>query len=179
MPGKKAGGANIVDTKNVEAIQENVDLMDDDIDFNYSCTQLEDFLKSQNHMKNTNVQSSQLLNTFLSSYSKMRSTNFKESIIQGVANSRVEMKPIAELEQSESETNTVKDQEDSEEDLGRSGEDIDLNKVDVKSSASSVKKSKPILSQEEVKKAQGEVKPSQTIQLDVNTKQGFKEIMRF
>lgn len=102
--------------------------MDDDIDFNYSCTQLEDFLKSQNHMKNTNVQSSQLLNTFLSSYSKMRSTNFKESQIGvGATNSRVEMKPIAELEQSESETNTVKDQEDSEEDLGRSGEDIDLN----------------------------------------------------
>lgn len=52
---------------------------DDEIDFDYSQTHLEDFLKSQGHntlIKNSN----QLLNTFLSSYSKMKSgTSFRDS----------------------------------------------------------------------------------------------------
>ena len=49
---------------------------EEDIDFDYSQTHLEDFLKSQNRntlLKNSNVHSTQLLNTFLSSYSKMKS----------------------------------------------------------------------------------------------------------
>lgn len=60
-------------------------MTDDDIDFDYSQTHLEDFLRSQNHntlLKNSNVASTQLLNTFLSSYNKMRSgtgKSFRES----------------------------------------------------------------------------------------------------
>ena len=47
-----------------------------DIDLDYSQTHLDDFLKSQtasSMMKGTNVQSGQLLNSFLSTYNKARS----------------------------------------------------------------------------------------------------------
>lgn len=62
--------------------------MEEDIDFDYSQTHLEDFLKSQNRntlLKNSNVHSTQLLNTFLSSYSKMKSgTNMSFKGLTGV-----------------------------------------------------------------------------------------------
>ncbi len=45
--------------------------VDDDIDFDYSQSHLDDFLRT--HAQKNNIQSSQLMNTFLSSYSKMKS----------------------------------------------------------------------------------------------------------
>ena len=44
---------------------------DDDIDFDYSQSHLDDFLRT--HAQKNNIQSSQLMNTFLSSYSKIKS----------------------------------------------------------------------------------------------------------
>ena len=49
---------------------------DMDLDLDYSQTHLDDFLKSQTSssmMKGTNIQSGQLLNSFLSTYNKARS----------------------------------------------------------------------------------------------------------
>ena len=48
---------------------------DDDLDLDYSQTHLDDFLKSNmssSMMKGTNIQSGQLLNSFLSTYNKMK-----------------------------------------------------------------------------------------------------------
>jgi len=128
---------------------------DDEIDFDYSQTHLDDFLKSQtqnNLFKNSNVQSTQLLNTFLSSYNKMKSGQSFRNSLNKVDVSQSKMNPIIEkFEQSESEAQSKKAPEEDEfdEDLGRSGEKIDLNQVEV-SSKNSAKKSKPILSQEQV-----------------------------
>jgi len=59
--------------------QENDDddlgMDDDDLDLDYSQTHLDDFLKSNmssSMMKGTNIQSGQLLNSFLSTYNKMK-----------------------------------------------------------------------------------------------------------
>lgn len=52
-------------------------LNDDDLDLAYSQTHLDDFLRSQTSttmMKGTNIQSGQLLNSFLSTYNKMKSS---------------------------------------------------------------------------------------------------------
>ena len=48
---------------------------EDDLDLDYSQTHLDDFLKSQTNstMKGTNVQSGQLLTSFLSTYKQARS----------------------------------------------------------------------------------------------------------
>jgi len=166
---------------------------DDEIDFDYSQTHLEDFLKSQTGntlLKGTNIQSSQLMNTFLSSYSKMKSgVSFRESNLNiGKITTLGGMNPIDEkLEQSESEKSETKtqkiDQSDSEDDaFGRSGEHIDLGQVEVKSGKSPSKSGKPLLSQQEVaqaRKPQEEAKKLQNMHIDVKTKQGFKDLLRF
>lgn len=51
---------------------------EEDFDLDYSQTQLDDFLKSNmssSMMKGTNIQSGQLLNSFLSTYNKMKGSN--------------------------------------------------------------------------------------------------------
>ena len=142
--------------------QEGIEV-DDDIDFDYSQTHLEDFLKSQNNntlIKNSNVQSSQLMNTFLSSYSKMRSNTFRDSQNPQITSKNIlgaskQIIPIDEnLEQSESEKSEARskrlvdnESDGSEDGFGRSGENIDLALVEVKSTHSPSKIQKPILSQ--------------------------------
>eukprot|EP00347_Sterkiella_histriomuscorum_P022347 403330799 len=187
---------------NLEGMEGNGD---EDIDFDYSQTHLEDFLKSHmgQNTKNSNIQSSQLLNTFLSSYSKMKSgvgASFRDSHqLQNMLTSKnnfgaggSKMNPIDEkLEDSEhSETRTKRlEPSDSEEEdgFGRSQEHIDLAQVEVKSSKSPNKQQKPILSQREVddikkkqqKEEEAKNKKSNEIKIDVKTKQGFKDLMRF
>jgi len=53
--------------------------------------------------------------------------------------------------------------------------------VDVKSSKSPTKQHKPILSKAEVEKARGESqeKKAEVMQIDVKTKKGFKDLLRF
>lgn len=96
------------------------------------------------------------MNTFLSSYSKMKSGSNKESARQPPRqHGSVSMNPIAELDVSDSETKTAHKEEESEEEeaFGRSdGEGIDLAKV--------------------------EVTPKR-LQIDVASKEGFKEMLRF
>ena len=51
---------------------------DSDLDLDYSQTHLEDFLKSQTSsslMKGSNIQSGQLLNSFITTYNKMKGSS--------------------------------------------------------------------------------------------------------
>ena len=56
---------------------------DDEFDLDYSQTHLDDFLKSHTSstLKGTNIQSGQLLNSFLSTYNKLKGTG--ASSLQG------------------------------------------------------------------------------------------------
>lgn len=60
----------------IDDIDQDDDGASEDFDLDYSQTHLEDFLKSQTSnslMKGSNIQSGQLLNSFLSTYNKMKS----------------------------------------------------------------------------------------------------------
>lgn len=60
-----------------ENVDEDFEDEECDLDLNYSQTHLEDFLKSQTSsslMKGSNIQSGQLLNSFLSTYNKLKGT---------------------------------------------------------------------------------------------------------
>ena len=132
--------------------EEEEDLQEMDIDLDYSQTHLDDFLKSQTSssmMKGTNIQSGQLLNSFLSTYNKARSgsgTGLSGGTGTGVDQSAAlvakakdpAMKPIEEKEGDEQSHTTEKrkDDSDSDEDLGRTNEVIELEHVSVKSKAS-------------------------------------------
>ena len=95
------------------------------------------------------------------------------------------IQPIAEKgEKEESErsdsqqiTKSKIPRKDSEDDLGRSGEQIDLKEVEVASKGKRTP-SKPILSKEEVEKVK-QASQKNELQVDVRTKQGFKELLRF
>ena len=65
---------------------DDADVDDDDLDLDYSQTHLDDFLKSHNSstmMKGTNIQSGQLLNSFLSTYNKMKGSGTGLSSLNG------------------------------------------------------------------------------------------------
>lgn len=138
---------------------------DDDLDLDYSQTHLDDFLKSQTSssmMKGSNIQSGQLLNSFLSTYNKMKGSGTGISSLQGTGidasqnnlgtrkGSSVAVVPAQEVirenaEDEESRTTEQKDineigegaadSDDDDEELGRSEEGIDLNNVSVKTSS--------------------------------------------
>ena len=145
----------------------------EDIDLDYSQTHLEDFLKSQttsSMMKGSNIQSGQLLNSFLSTYNKMKSgtgatqlsgtgENQKQSKLGGRKTSSQAMNAIQERpNDSESQTTEKKEQEDSEdEDFGRGNEVIELEKVSVTSSVKSQVKQKAIITEEEAKQIQSKM----------------------
>ena len=133
--------------KEAKAEANNEDDMDLDLD--YSQTHLDDFLKSQTNstMKGTNVQSGQLLTSFLSTYKQARSgsgTGLTGSAMDQ-SNAMVAkakdpaMNPIQEREGDEqSYTSEKKGKDsDSDEDLGRTNEVIELENVSVKSKPSS------------------------------------------
>ena len=103
-------------------------------------------------MKGTNIQSGQLLNSFLSTYNKMKSSGTGLSSMQVTGggdasmnnlgtrkNSSAVVPPevIKENDDEESGTTEQKDMNeiDSDEELGRSEEGIDLNNVSVKTSS--------------------------------------------
>ena len=182
-----------------------------DLDLDYSQTHLDDFLKSQTNssmMKGTNVQSGQLLTSFLSTYNKARSgtgssltgtgTGVDQSAALVAKAKDQNMNPIEEKEgDQESHTTEKKDAEsDSDEDLGRTNEVIELDHVSVKSKPSE-KQQKAILSPEDVSKIKAqaaadeqaekaalakklkEQEEQQSIKLNMRTQQGLKEAIRF
>ena len=115
-------------------------------------------------MKGTNIQSGQLLNSFLSTYNKARSGT--GSSLAGTGTGGIDqsaalvakakdpaMKPIEEREGDQESHTTEKKGEnsDSDEDLGRTNEVIELEHVSVKSKPSE-KQQKAILSPEDVSK---------------------------
>ena len=134
---------------------------DDELDLDYSQTHLDDFLKSQTSstmMKGSNIQSGQLLNSFLSTYNKMKGSGTGLSSFQVTgdaslnnlgtrknSSAAVPQEVIKEnVEDEESRTTEQKDinEIDSDEELGRSEEGIDLNNVSVKTSVKSSQSAK-------------------------------------
>ena len=66
------------DADDVDNLDDDDKADEEDFDLDYSQTQLDDFLKSNmssSMMKGTNIQSGQLLNSFLSTYNKMKGSN--------------------------------------------------------------------------------------------------------
>jgi hypothetical protein len=119
-------------------------------------------------LKGTNIQSGQLLNSFLTTYNKMKSgtgasLNGMTGTGEGANKSRLEttkpMEGIAE-KPDEGESQTNEQQRDSDysddEDMDRGNEVIDLDKVSVTSSVikNHEKAKKAIISQDEAKKLQ-------------------------
>ena len=113
-------------------------------------------------MKGTNIQSGQLLNSFLSTYNKARSGT--GSSLAGTGTAGIDqsaalvakakdpaMKPIEEREGDQESHTTEKKDSDSDEDLGRTNEVIELEHVSVKSKPSE-KQQKAILSPDDVSK---------------------------
>ena len=144
---------------------DDADVDDDDLDLDYSQTHLDDFLKSHNSstmMKGTNIQSGQLLNSFLSTYNKMKGSGTGLSSLNGTVDQsnnlgakRNSQAPPAEVireNDEESIATDKKEDDDSDEELGRSEDEINLEKVSVKRGSARSTKSKAILSPEEVKK---------------------------
>ena len=91
-------------------IPKGVTVADDDenIDFDYSQSHLEDFLKSQTAntlLKGSNVQSSQLINTFLTSYNKMKTGGATKSFktMTNAMAGKDQMLAIEEKAESETE----------------------------------------------------------------------------
>ena len=132
--------------------EDEEELHEMDTDLDYSQTHLDDFLKSQTSsslMKGTNIQSGQLLNSFLSTYNKARSgsgtgvsggtgTGIDQSAALVAKAKDPAMNPIEEKEGDEQSHTTEKkeDDSDSDEELGRTDEVIELDQVSVKSKAS-------------------------------------------
>ncbi len=96
-------------------------------------------------MKGTNIQSGQLLNSFLSTYNKMKGTNSLQGTVDqtgtNLGTRKNSAQPPAEVikeNDEESIATEKKDDEeiDSDEELGRSEEHINLEQVSVKSSTS-------------------------------------------
>lgn len=156
----------------VEGAVEAENMDEDDLDLDYSQTHLDDFLKSHTSstmLKGSNIQSGQLLNSFLSTYNKMKSGTGLSSL-QGTGGdnqnnlgqrkgSQAPPEMIRENDDESIATEKKDDDldDDSEEELGRSDCEINLEQVSVKSIKSSASaKQRAILSPEEVKKIQDE-----------------------
>ena len=147
------------------AVEDGLENMDDeDLDLDYSQTHLDDFLKSQTSsslLKGSNIQSGQLLNSFLSTYNKMKGSGTGLSSLQGTVDQanhlgqRKSSQPPEVIRENDEESIATEkkdpDEIDSDEELGRSEDEINLDNVSVKSS-SSVKHPRPILKPEEVQK---------------------------
>lgn len=115
-----------------------------DIDLDYSQTHLEDFLKSQTQsqlLKGSQVQTGQLLNSFITTYNKMTRgpTTLKHT-------TKVDVEQIEEENVSEH----LSEEDEDFDDFGRSEDRLDLENVEVGSSPK--KQAKPIISQEEAQK---------------------------
>ena len=167
---------------------------EDEFELDYSQTHLDDFLKSQAssaQMKGTNIQSGQLLNSFLSTYNKLKGTGADSTNANPAAlgiRKQSSKKPPAEVIPENDQESIATEKKDineieSDSELGRD-EDIDLANLTVPSGKSNKSdKKKAMLSPEEVKEIQIEVQTpemsEQAIKLNMRTQQGAKEAIKF